>query len=72
MTIDEAIEALGGLVSAAGGEGDDALDVFKEVSSAARRALAVLNDGMGSDGSLAWPDDARTCVASAAALLGAK
>lgn len=34
MSIDEAIEVLGGLVSEAGGEGDDALDVIKDAVTA--------------------------------------
>jgi hypothetical protein len=42
MTLDEAIEALGGLVSEAGGEGDDALDVVKDALERAERQDQVV------------------------------
>lgn len=35
-------------------------------------ALRILNEAMGGDGSLGWPDDARMCVASAAAAFGGR
>lgn len=45
-TVNEAIEDLGELVSQAGGEADDALDVFKDLASAyfAREAVQALDE----------------------------
>lgn len=40
MTLDEALETLGGLVSRSGGEGDEALDKVKD-------AITVLADALG-------------------------
>jgi hypothetical protein len=39
MSLDEAIEELGALVSRAGGEGDDALDVVKEAAGVLQQIL---------------------------------
>ena len=44
LTTDEALEALGELVSQAGGEGDDALDLFKDAVSEVRRVRRLAMD----------------------------
>lgn len=42
LSLDEAIETLGGLVSRAGGEGDEALDVFKDLAGEVEQLRAEL------------------------------
>lgn len=56
MTIDEAIERLGSLVARSGGEGDDALDVFKDTCSVASRALDFVNGEWGGTSHISNPD----------------